>query len=137
MATFAELDALARSLPEAEAFLSSSDRPAYTVRGKTFLFLRPPRKDAVDPDTGELLDDVLVFRTLGLAGKEEWLSDESLPLFATPHFDGWPGVLLRVRDLPEVPMESLRALVFEAWRAQAPKSLAKRALADGWTGRSG
>src|SRR5690606_16508880 len=126
MATFEDLDAVARSLPEVEAVLSSAGTPEYKVRGKAFLHMRAPRKDAVDPDTGELMDDVLVFRTLGLAGKEEWLDDGSLPLFTTPHFNGWPAVLLRARDLGEVARDVLRHLIVDAWRAQAPKSLVKQ-----------
>ncbi len=117
---------MARSLPEVEAFLSAAGRPEYKVRGKAFLLMRPPRKDAVDPDTGELMDDVLMFRTVGLAGKEAWLAKESLPLFTTPHFNGWPAVLLRARDLDEVQLDVLRQLVVDAWVAQAPKSLAKQ-----------
>ena len=84
------------------------------------------RRRAVAPDTGELMDDVLMFRTLGLAGKEEWLDKESIPLFTTPHFNGWPAVLLRARDLGEVPQDVLRQLVVDAWRAQAPKSVARQ-----------
>ena len=37
-------------------------RPAgLRVHGKVFVFFRGPRKDAVDPDTGELMEDVVCF----------------------------------------------------------------------------
>ena len=62
-------------------------------------------------------------RTSGLEAKEELLADESLPLFTTPHFDGWPAVLVRIRDLPAVDTERLRSLITAGWRVQAPKSL--------------
>lgn len=129
MATFAQLDALARSLPEVEARLSADDRPEYRVRNKLFLCLRGRRKDAIDPETGERMDDVLMIRTPGLEAKERLLADASLPLFTTEHFFGWPAVLLRVRDLGEVSDEALRDLVAEAWKVQAPKSVVKAWLA--------
>lgn len=129
MPTFEDLDRLARAMPEADARLSAAGRPEYRVRGKSFLLLRPPRKDAVDPETGELMDDVLVFRTQGQEGKGRWLDDPVLPLFTTPHFDGWPAVLMRVRHLDAADAASLRELVEHAWAAQAPKSLVKAYLA--------
>lgn len=125
MASFDDLDRIARALPEVEARLTADDRPTYLVRDKAFLFLRPPRKDAIDPETGERMDDVLVFRTRGREGKARWLDDTSLPLFTTPHFDGWPGVLMRLRHLGEADEAALRALVEHAWAAQAPSRLVK------------
>lgn len=130
MPTFEDLDRLARAMPEADARLSAAGRPEYRVRGKSFLLLRPPRKDAVDPETGALLDDVLVFRTQGQAGKSRWLGDPALPLFTTPHFDGWPAVLMRVRHLDAADAASLHELVEHAWAAQAPKALVKAYLAE-------
>jgi len=117
MATFADLDALARGLPDVEAVLGRDGRPEYRVRGKAFAFLRAPRKDAVDAATGAPMDDVIVLRTAGLEAKDALLADAALPLFTTPHFDGWPGVLVRERDLQLVPRERLAELVTEAWRA--------------------
>ncbi|HET8984649.1 MAG TPA: hypothetical protein VFN03_02710 [Trueperaceae bacterium] len=123
MATFAELDAIARSLPEVTVRFSTDDRPEYRVRDKTFCALRGLRKDAIDPVTGLPMDDVVMIRTSGLAGKEELLADESLPLFTTPHFDGWPAVLVRVRHLASIDSERLRVLITTGWRVQAPKRL--------------
>ena len=37
------------------------DNPVYQVGGKSFVFFRNPRPDAVDPETGERYDDVIVF----------------------------------------------------------------------------
>ena len=124
MATFADLDAIARSLPEVTVRFSTDDRPEYRVRGKLFCALRGRRKDAIDADTGLPMDDVVMIRTPGLVVKEELLADESLPLFTTPHFDGWPAVLIRVRDLQTVDTDRLRSLITAGWRVQAPKSLA-------------
>ena len=125
MATFEQLDLLARSLPEVEVRFSTDDRPEYRVRDKLFLCLRDRRKDAIDPETGERMDDVLMIRTPGLEAKEALLADESLPLFTTEHFFGWPAVLVRVRDLGRLSDEALIKLVTEAWMVQAPKRTVK------------
>ena len=126
MSTFAELDAIARALPEVTVRYSTDDRPEYRVRGKLFCALRGLRKDAIDPETGLPMDDVVMLRTPGLEAKAELLADERLPLFTTPHFDGWPAVLVRIRDLGSVDSERLRSLVTAGWRVQAPKSLARQ-----------
>lgn len=130
MATLAELDALARSLPAVEARLSGVDQPQYRVKDKLFLAFREPRKDAIDSETGAPMDDVIYFRVPDLARKDERLAEADLPLFTTPHFDGWPGVLIRARDLGQVDADALRSLVVEAWLTQAPKRLAREWLAQ-------
>lgn len=114
---------MARALPEVTATLSRDGRPEYRVHDKLFLCLRGRRKDAIDSDTGEPMDDVLMIRTPGLDAKAAYLADASLPLFTTPHFDGYPAVLLRIRDLDGVPSETLQELVEQAWAAKAPKRL--------------
>ena len=47
-------------LPEVELGTSWGDNPTYKVRGKGFLLHRPPGRTAVDPETGERYDDLLV-----------------------------------------------------------------------------
>lgn len=123
MASLAELDTFARSLPEVEVRYSRLDRPEYRVKGKLFAALREPRKDAIDPETGAPMDDVITIRVLDLARKDELLADPRLPLFTTPHFDGWPYVLLRVRHLRELSSDVMRELVTDAWAVQAPRRL--------------
>jgi hypothetical protein len=119
-----ELDEIARSLPEVSVAYSRDDRPEYRVRGKLFLCLRGRRKDALDPETGEPLDDVLMFRTPSLEDKERLLAEEPL-CFTTPHFDGYPAVLMLARDLGRAEPARLRQLIERAWLSQAPKRLAR------------
>ena len=126
MASFADLDALARALPEVEVRFSRDDRPEYRVRGRLFAGLRARRKDALDADTGEPLDDVVMIRTPDLARKEALLASAAPPFFTTPHFDGWPAVLIRARDLERLERSMLEELVVQAWLSQAPKRLAQR-----------
>ena len=59
LATMADLDELALALPGTTKEVSEDGRPAYLAEGKMFAFHRGQRKDAVDPETGERLDDVL------------------------------------------------------------------------------
>jgi hypothetical protein len=124
----ADLDKLALELPEATKEVEDG-RPTYLVHGKMFCFHRSPRKDAVDPDTGERLTDVLVFRVPDLGVKELLLSDARGIFFTTPHWNGYSAVLLRIRDLGAVDRDELRDRVEEAWLTRAQKRLAKAWLA--------
>jgi hypothetical protein len=126
----ADLDELALVLPEATREVSEDGRPTYLVHGKMFCFHREPRKDAVDPETGERLEDVLAFRVDGLDVKELLLSDSRGVYFTTPHWNGYAAVLVRIRDLVRLDREELRDLVEEAWLTRAQKRLAKPWLAE-------
>jgi hypothetical protein len=123
-----DLEELALAMPEATKELDHG-RPVYSVHGKMFCFHRGPRKDAVDPDTGERLDDVLAFRVADLGVKEMLLSDARGIYFTTSHWDGYAAVLLRIPDLDRLDREELRDLVEEAWLTRAQKRLAKAWLA--------
>ena len=126
----ADLDALALSLPQVTKELSEDGRPSYLVHGKRFCLQRGRRPDALDPETGERLDDVLMFRVPDLGVKELMLADERGPYFTTPHFDGYPAVLVRIPDLARLDREELYDLVAEAWLTRAQKRVAKAWLAE-------
>jgi hypothetical protein len=126
----ADLDALALELPQATKELSDDGRPSYLVHGKLFCCQRGRRKDAVDPDTGERLDDVLMFRVPDLDVKELLLSDTRGIYFTTPHFDGYAAVLVRIGDLERLARDELQDLVADAWLTRAQKRVAKRWLAE-------
>jgi hypothetical protein len=126
----ADLDALALSLPQATKETSADGRPEYRVHGKLFLCQRGRRPDAVDPATGERLDDVLMFRVADLDVKELLLSDTRGIYFTTPHFDGYPAVLVRIPSLEGLDRAELHDLVAEAWLTRAQKRVAKAWLAE-------
>jgi hypothetical protein len=130
MTTMADLDALALALPQATKELSDDGRPSYLVHGKLFCVHRDRRRDAVDPETGERLDDVLMFRVPDLDVKELLLADDRGVYFTTPHFAGYPAVLVRIPDLARIDREELRDLVAEAWLTRAQKRVAKAWLAE-------
>jgi hypothetical protein len=130
MTSMADLDEFALAMPQATKEVSEDGRPSYLVHGKMFCFHRGRRPDAVDHETGERLDDVLMFRVADEGVKQLMVSDERGVFFTTPHFNGYPAILLRIRDLPRIDREELYDLVAEAWLTRAQKRVAKAWLAE-------
>jgi hypothetical protein len=130
MATMADLDELALAMPQTVKEVSEDGRPSYHVHGKMYCFHRSRRPDAIDPETGERMDDVLMFRVENLDVKELILADDRGIFFTTPHFNGFPAVLMRIRDLPRLDREELRETVVEAWLTRAQKRVARAWLAE-------
>jgi hypothetical protein len=126
----ADLDELALAMPQTTKELSADGRPAYSVHGKLFCCHRGQRRDAVDPNTGERLDDVLMFRVPDPDVKELLVTDARGLFFTTPHFDGYPAVLLRIPDLAGLDRGELGDIVAEAWLTRAQKRVAKAWLAE-------
>jgi hypothetical protein len=126
----ADLDELALAMPQTTKEVSPDGRPAYRVHGKLFCCHRGRRPDAVDLDTGGRLDDVLMFRVADLEEKEVLIADDRGVFFTTPHFNGYPAVLVRIPDLARIERDELRDLVGEAWLARAQKRVAKAWLEE-------
>lgn len=126
----ADLDELALSLPQTTKQLSEDGRPEYRVHGKLFCCQRGRRKDAVDAQTGERLDDVLMFRVADLDVKELLLADDRGVFFTTSHFDGYPAVLVRIPSLASIDRDELHDLLAEAWLSRAQKRVARAWLAE-------
>ena len=127
-ARVADVHEIAGSMPGAT--LVEGGRGVYQVSGRSFLFFRNARPDAVDPDTGERLTDVIVFWVADEAEKQAVLGDESLPFFTTPHFKGHPSVLLRESRLGELDRDQLAEFVYDARLARAGKRAAKAWLEE-------
>jgi hypothetical protein len=130
MATLRDVEKLALAMPETVRGEDDDGRPGYSVNGKVICWHRSPRPDALDPRTGERLTDVFVFRTTDLDVKEMTLQDDRGIFFTTPHWNGYPAVLIRIRDLKHVNRAELRDLIEEAWLSRAPKRVAKAWLAE-------
>jgi hypothetical protein len=124
-----DLDELALAMPLTTKEVSEDGRPSYHVHGKLYCFHRSRRPDALDPETGERLADVLMFRVADVGVKELLLADDRGVFFTTPHFAGYPAVLMRIPDLARIDREELRELVAEAWLTRAQKRVAKAWLA--------
>ncbi|MFI7600164.1 MmcQ/YjbR family DNA-binding protein [Actinoplanes sp. NPDC049681] len=121
-----DIHELAMTMPHVKVEYGSRDNPVYQVGGKSFIFFRNPRPDAVDPETGERYTDVVVFWVESEADKHALVQDETSPFFTTAHFDGHPSVLLRTCRVGEVTRGELAELIQDAWMSRAS---ARRAAA--------
>jgi hypothetical protein len=136
MVDMADLDRLALAMPQTTKEVTDDGRPSYLVHGERYLIHRGRRPDAVDAETGERLDDVLMFRVEDLDVKELLLTDTRGIYFTTPHFKGYPAVLVRIPDLERLDREELEEMVAEAWLTRAQKRVAKAWLEEhGESGR--
>jgi len=109
----------ARAMPHVTVWDGRPDRPVYQVGGKSFVFFRTPRPDAVDPVTGERYDDVIVIWVESEADKQALVQDDSTPFFTTSHFDGHLSVLVRASRIGELSRDELREVVQDAWLSRA------------------
>ncbi len=120
------------SLPEVELGTSWGDRSTYKVpkgpQGRGFLLYRAPGPTAIDPETGEPFDDLLVITTPSEAEKQALVEDDRLPFFTIDHFRGYDAVLVQESRLGEIDHDELVEIITEAWAARAPKSLARKYL---------
>ncbi|HEX4470739.1 MAG TPA: hypothetical protein VH085_02120 [Nocardioides sp.] len=129
-ATVADLREVAASMPGVTVEGGPKGNDVYQVSRRSFVFFRNPRPDAVDPETGERYDDVVVLWVESEIEKQALLADESTPYFTTPHFDGHPSVLLRTSRIGELSRDELAEVVYDAWLARASKTAARRWLDD-------
>ncbi len=90
--------------------LRKSDREALAAGGE-----QPPE------------GDILAVRVSDEGVKFALIADEPRVYFTTPHFDGYPAVLVKLAEIEALDLEEL---LTEAWLTQAPKKLAQDFLAD-------
>jgi hypothetical protein len=126
MATWDDVRRIALALPETSERLSR-DLRQWLVRDKGFVWERPLRR----ADVRTLGDDapggpILGARVEHLGAKDALLADDPGVFVTTPHFDGYPAILVR---LDQATLEDLDELIVEAWLARAPKRLAAAYLA--------
>jgi hypothetical protein len=110
---------LALGMPHVTVERGPRSNPVYQVGGKSFVFFRTPRPDAVDPETGERYPDVIVFWVPSESDKQALVQDRTSPFFTTSHFDGHPSVLLRASRIGELTRQELTEVVQDAWLSQA------------------
>ena len=118
-ARVADVHELALAMPHVTVVEGSRENPVYQVGGKSFVFFRTPRPDAVDPETGERYDDVIVIWVESDDDKRALVQDRRSPFFTTSHFDGHPSVLVRASRLGEIDRDELRELIQDAWLSRA------------------
>ncbi len=110
---------LAMSMPHVTVCHGTGGNPIYQVGGKSFVFFRNRRPDAVDPQTGERYADVIMFWVPSESDKQSLIQDQSSPFFTTPHFDGHPSVLVRASRIGELAVPELEEVVQDAWLTRA------------------
>jgi hypothetical protein len=92
--------------------------------------LRPSDREALAADGAELPEgDILGVRVSDEGVKFALIADEPRVYFTTPHFDGYPAVLV---ELAEIDVRDLEELITEAWLTQAPMKLVREFLADSY-----
>ena len=127
MAGWDDVRRAALNMPEAIEGESRGLR-GWSVRKKGFVWERPLRKADVAALGAEAPDgDILGVRVEHVGAKDALLETEPGVYYTTPHFDGYPAVLVR---LDAIAPEALEELVAEAWLAVAPKRLAAAWLAE-------
>jgi hypothetical protein len=104
MPTWADVVATGRTLPEVEEG-TWFRTPCLRVRKKSFCRMK---------EDGE----TLVVRVVDLEDKEALLRSDPEVFFTTPHYDGYPYVLVRLAHVEPV---QLAELIEDAWRLSAPK----------------
>ena len=62
-----------------------------------------------------------------VVAKEALLADDPDVFFTTPHFDGYPAILVR---LDRIGAEDLNEVIVEAWLVRAPKRVARAFLEE-------
>ena len=108
MATWDDVRAIAARLPGCEES-TSYGTPSLKVRNKFMCRLR------TDPDA-------LVVRCVDVGDADALKLGQPDVFFSTPHYDGYPMVLVR---LPKISERELREVLTDAWRIRAPKAVLK------------
>jgi hypothetical protein len=106
-------------MPHVTVLHGPLENPIYQVGGRSFVFFRSSRPDAVDPGTGERYPDVIMFWVASEADKQALVQDEASPFFTTGHFDGHPSVLVRGSRIGELTVQELTEVIQDAWLARA------------------
>jgi hypothetical protein len=122
VATWDDVRRIALSLPETCETVRRGNA-SWQVKDRGFVWERPLRKSDVQA-LGDAAPDgpILGARVEHLGAKAALIESEPGVFFTTPHFDGYPAVLIR---LEEIRLDELQEVIVEAWLARAPKRLAE------------
>ena len=109
MATEDDVRRIALSLPETfeKPWFNT---PGFRVKDKGFLRIRSEAEGG------------LVIFVADLGEKDALLASDPAKFFTTPHYDGYPAVLV---DLAAIDVDELRELITDSWRLKAPKRVLK------------
>jgi hypothetical protein len=128
MATWDDVRRIALALPETTEQSGRDGLVDWRVKDKGFVWERPLRRADFEALGDGAPDGPILGASVADVGvKEALLADDADVYFTTPHFDGYPAILVRLERISPADLEEL---VVEAWLARAPKRLAARYLAD-------
>ena len=127
MATWDDVARIVDGLP-----LASEHAPHdWRVGKKLVAWERPLRKSDREALAAEGLPppegDILGVRVSDEGVKFALIADEPRVYFTTPHFDGYPAVLVKLAEIAPTDLEDL---ITEAWLTQAPRKLVQEFLSD-------
>ena len=119
MADLSDVRRLALQLPGALERQGRDGTVSWTVRGTGFVWERPLRKGDLEAlGAAAPTGTVLGVKVADLGVKQALLAADPEVVFTTPHFDGYPAVLVRLDDIG---LADLEELVVDAWRTLASK----------------
>jgi hypothetical protein len=119
VATWDDVERLAMGMPGASVRESRGLRQ-WRVNDRLFVWERPLRQSDLRA-LGDAAPDgpILGARVEHLGAKEALLADDPEVFFTTPHFDGYPAILVR---LDAIGVKDLEEVVVEAWLNRASKT---------------
>jgi hypothetical protein len=126
MAAWEDVRRIVLALPETAEQAGDDGMLGWRVRNKPLAWERPLRRSDLEA-LGPAAPDgpILAARVPDVGAKEALLADEPTVYFTTPHFNGYPAILVRLENIS---LSELKELLVEAWLAQAPKRLAAQYL---------
>jgi hypothetical protein len=128
VATFEDVREIALGLPETDE-RATHGQLGWRVRGALFVWERPLRAaDLKALGAAAPVGPILGARVEDEREKEALIAGDPGVYFTTPHFEGYPAVLL---SLDRVPSDELERRVVEAWLTRAPVRIARAFLASG------
>jgi hypothetical protein len=122
MATWDDVRRLALSLPETSEQIKRN-HTHWLVKDKLFVWERPLRQSDLKA-LGDSAPDgpILGARVEHEIAKQALIADDPNVFFTTPHFDGYPAILVQ---LEKIDVKTLEEVVVEAWLCRAPKRAAQ------------
>ncbi len=126
MATWDDVRRLALALPSTEERTAHSGVQWTVANRGSFAWERPLRASDLEAlGDAAPTGDILGVRVPDEGVKFALIADEPGVYFTTPHFNGYPAVLVRLAEIDET---GLSELLTESWLVKAPKRLAKEFL---------
>jgi len=126
MATWDDVRRITADLPETVERSSGEGNLDWRVKDKSYAWERPLRRADLEA-LGEAAPDgpILAVRVPDVGVKDALIADDAGVYVTTPHFNGYPAILVR---LDRIAVDELEELLVEGWLARAPKRLAAEYL---------